>query len=232
MYWKQCTLEDNLCAFFPGTRKIWETCYCLCSQHLLKSKALLPPGRQQLILLIPCPWKLNKLILHLLYSERAPIPFHSYLVYYHLINIQHSHYANPSSPSKINICLSSSQLLQTIIAEWFSPAISKHLKVLWLWEMPWLWERLRFLTELPLFSNASFLKHTLNHKAQLSTQLQQLFFASLLVSLKNSGKSSLFRSPLYSHELPTTNESELNVLIVLSQMKKTLNAFNRTRPQT
>lgn len=202
-----------------------ERCFTEASQ-------LLPPGKKQLLLLIPAPGKLNKLILHLLYSQRAAIPFYSYFMYQHLINPQHSSYPNPSSPTKINISLSSSQLLQIIIAEWFSPAFSKHLKVLWLWEKPWLWERLRFLTELSLFSDASFLKHAPNHKAQPSTQLQQLFFASLHVTVKDPGKSSLFKSLLYSHELPKSNESELNVLIVLSQMRNTLHAFNRTRPQT
>lgn len=33
LYLKQFTLEENLCDFFPGSRKIWETCYCLYSQH-------------------------------------------------------------------------------------------------------------------------------------------------------------------------------------------------------
>lgn len=155
--WNNLLWRTICVIFFPGTRKIWETCYCLCSQHPSLSWRVMLYCSQPVI----ASWKEAVIASHSLPLEDSTSSFSTFYILRELlfpstaalyISIIHLHHSpTPSSPSKINNSLSSSQLLQTIIAGWFSPAISKHLKVLWLWEMPWLWERLRFLTELSFF---------------------------------------------------------------------------------
>lgn len=199
---------------------------------LLKSDTLLQPASYCLLegssycFSSPAPGKL-KLILHLLYSERAATA----TLYISIWSIFNTTTQTPPCPLKLTFLFPAPNCYRPPLLNGFLQLFLNILKSCD-FERCHDCERGLGFSQNSLFSNASFLKHALNHKAQPSTQLQQLFFSSLHVSVKDSGKFSLFRSPLYSHELPKTNESELNVLTVLSQLRKTLCVFNRTLPQT
>lgn len=198
-----------------------EWCFTAASQ-------LLPPGRKQLLLLIPCPWKTQQ--------AHSP-PFIFWESCCSLLQLPCTLALSifitalpPPLPLKLTILFPAPNCYRPSLLDGFLQLFLNILKSCD-FERCHDCERGLGFSQNSLFSSASFFKHAFNHKAQPSPQLQQLFFTSLHVSVKDSGKSSLFRSPLYSHELPKTNESEMNVLIVLSQMRKTLCEFNRARPQ-